>query len=653
VRNKKIKVQAVCLTVLLVIGILFFGMQHLVNSTSEPVVYVSPSTIQGIMPPKNFTIKVNVANVTNLYGLDVEFTWNPNITKYVSHNADIPVETYPGGVLHSPIIPVEDKVDESGKMVGPAPGTRYWLSYASLAPAEVFNGSGTIFNMTFNVVGLGTSPLLILACTLADQNGNLIPCDVQNATFTNQAPIHGKPIAPANLTVSPSSIANPSLTPGNSFTVNVNAQVDRLYAFTFSLGYDATVLNATTVTGNSTFPPATVTKTTGQVKVSSSLVSPSPPINGSLSLASIKFNILATGTSLLSLRNVLLSMSNGSALPIHSIINGTFSNIPQKPSGKAKMFLSPTNKNDTQLGDIFTWNIDIANATGMYDYEFTLSYKPNVLLCLGAIVIPPTNDTNFDAGEIVNDTLGVLSVKVQYYSPASPINTIGNQTVVTITFMVKGHGQTPLTMSNADISNLTGGSLNPVVKGGNFTSGGRAVAILAIKVTGESYDGINYMPALPVKMYPGRILHISVVPMNNGTFNTETFNVTLHANSTVIGTQTVTLAPQTNTTLTFSWNTTGLIPGENFTLWAQASTVPGQTNTTHNILYDGSVFIKLLGDVNGDRVINIADVTAISHAYGTHPGSPNWNPEADIALPYGLISILDIVTCTRYFKITY
>jgi hypothetical protein len=134
--------------------------------------------------------------------------------------------------------------------------------------------------------------------------------------------------------------------------------------------------------------------------------------------------------------------------------------------------------------------------------------------------------------------------------------------------------------------------------------------------------------------------------MNRGKMTAETFNVTLWCNSTVIGAKKVTLGPWTNTTLTFNWNTTGLIPGENFTLWAQASTVPNEVNTANNILYDGWVFIKMLGDVNGDRIIDIRDVAAISTVYGSHPGNPHWNPEADIAPTYGLIDILDLVTCT-------
>jgi hypothetical protein len=616
-----------------------------------------------------------------LYGVDIEIGWDNATLQYVSHNLYEPVETYSHGILHKPVLSVEDTENDDPAPYGfnvslAAPGTNYWFSYVSESPAAAWNSSknhgayGVAFDISFKIlkVPAAGSPNLVTTIQLcsvtpANESGDEIPVTLVNGTVTivPAAGPHVKPPAPANLTVSPSSVVNSSLTPGESFTVNVNAQVDRLYAFTFSLGYNATILNATTVTGNPKFPPATIVKTKGQVKVSSSLVSPSPSINGSLSLASIEFNVLATGTSTLGLYNVALSWLNGTVVtpyPTHSISNGTFSNVKvvPPPTGKAKIFLNPASKTDTKLGDIFPWNVQIANATGMYDYRFKLSYNKNILLCLGAIVIPPNNNTNFDAEETVNNTVGFLSVMVQYYAPAAPINITGNETVVMITFMVKGHGQTPLTMSNADISNLAGGSLNPVVIGGNFTSGSRQVAIMAIKVTGESYDGITYMPAIPVKMYPGRILDISVVPMDNdsiGTTTTETFNVTLYANSTVIEVKPVTLSAQTNTTLMFSWNTTGLIPGENFTLWAQASTVPGQTNTAHNILYDGSVFIKMLGDVNGDGVINIADVTAIAATYGTHWHESNFNPEADIAPPYGLINILDIVTCTRYYKVTY
>jgi len=635
-RYKKLKVQAVFLTALLAASVLFLGAHRVANATSGVLVYVDPPEVLNIMPPANFNIKVKIANVTNLYGIDLQFTWDPTIIKYVSLTVHIPVETYPDGVLHNPIIPIRDQVDENATMTGSEPGTRYWLSYACMG-GKVFNGSGIIFEMTFKVVGLGTSPLQILACTLADKDGKPISFTLQQGTFVNYV-VHVPSPAPANVTVNPSSVVNSSLAPGNSFTVNIDAQVDRLYAFTFWLGFNATVLNATSVSENPIFPPATILKTTGQVKVSASLISPSPSINGSLSLASIKFNILAYGESVLDLHNVTLLMSNGTALPIHSVKGGYFNNMLI-----TKMFVDPPSLIDPtkKPGNIFTMDIDIQDALGMYDYRFKLSYDKRVILCLGAIVLPPNNDTNFNLEQVVNNTIGVLSVKVQYYPPADPIDIHGATAVVRITFMVKSYGQTALNMTSADVSTPTGGSLNPVVTGGFFATLLTDVAILSVNVTSNN------------KVYPGKIATINVVAMNRGNITTETFNVTLHYNNNTVGVKTVTLAPWTNTTLTFYWNTTGLAPGNNLTMWAQASTVPYEINLVNNVLYDGWVFIKMLGDVNGDRVINILDVVAIALAYGSRPSNTNWDPEADIAPPYGFIDILDIVTCTTQYAVHY
>jgi len=130
--------------------------------------------------------------------------------------------------------------------------------------------------------------------------------------------------------------------------------------------------------------------------------------------------------------------------------------------------------------------------------------------------------------------------------------------------------------------------------------------------------------------YVGHTVNISVVVRNEGTAN-ETFNVTPYYDSTAIGTQTVTdLAPGANTTVTFSWNTTGVAPCSNYVIWAEASVVPGETDTADNVYVDGAVKVKLLGDVDGDGIVDIFDALAVRAAYGSTPGEPNWNPEADL-----------------------
>lgn len=49
------------------------------------------------------------------------------------------------------------------------------------------------------------------------------------------------------------------------------------------------------------------------------------------------------------------------------------------------------------------------------------------------------------------------------------------------------------------------------------------------------------------------------------------------------------------------------------------------------------------GDVDHDLDVDIFDVVRVASAYGCTPLDPNWNPHCDIAQPYGVISIYDVV----------
>jgi parallel beta-helix repeat protein len=57
------------------------------------------------------------------------------------------------------------------------------------------------------------------------------------------------------------------------------------------------------------------------------------------------------------------------------------------------------------------------------------------------------------------------------------------------------------------------------------------------------------------------------------------------------------------------------------------------------------------GDINHDGEVSIFDVVKVCGAYGTRPPSPQWNVNADIAEPYGVIDIFDAVkVCRNYGK---
>jgi hypothetical protein len=116
----------------------------------------------------------------------------------------------------------------------------------------------------------------------------------------------------------------------------------------------------------------------------------------------------------------------------------------------------------------------------------------------------------------------------------------------------------------------------------------------------------------------------------------EFFNVTAYAdmNVTAIGDEVVigrlngTLPGGNSTTIIFTWNTTEAAKG-NYTISVIAAQVAGETETADNSSMC-SVSVTTPGDVNGDGVIDAIDMLRIGKAYGSTPGTPDWNANCDI-----------------------
>jgi len=87
-----------------------------------------------------------------------------------------------------------------------------------------------------------------------------------------------------------------------------------------------------------------------------------------------------------------------------------------------------------------------------------------------------------------------------------------------------------------------------------------------------------------------------VTAENQGDFS-ETFDVSVYYDSILIETKTVTDLPAgTSTILEFFWDTTGAAEGI-YTIKAEASVVPGETDTADNTYIDGTVEVFYIHDV--------------------------------------------------------
>jgi len=98
---------------------------------------------------------------------------------------------------------------------------------------------------------------------------------------------------------------------------------------------------------------------------------------------------------------------------------------------------------------------------------------------------------------------------------------------------------------------------------------------------------ITSLTAYPTNITAGESVYINASVANEGDFY-ETFNVTIYYDSVQIGKSTVWLGWGQNQTLWFYWYTYG-VPSGNYTISAEVSVVPSETDTEDNIFIDGQV----------------------------------------------------------------
>lgn len=155
------------------------------------------------------------------------------------------------------------------------------------------------------------------------------------------------------------------------------------------------------------------------------------------------------------------------------------------------------------------------------------------------------------------------------------------------------------------------------------------------------------------EIYSNWTAPVTVRVLNNGTVY-ESFNLTAYCEGSLIGTASVVgMEPFSERTIPIAWNTTGVTCGQSYVLTANVSLLAGEVNFTNNLLAFGPVSAKMLGDVVYDRIIDIYDVVAITARYEFTVSNPQWNPQADLAEPYGTIDIFDVVTCTSRYDQKY
>ncbi len=137
-----------------------------------------------------------------------------------------------------------------------------------------------------------------------------------------------------------------------------------------------------------------------------------------------------------------------------------------------------------------------------------------------------------------------------------------------------------------------------------------------IAVTGITVPrriGYNTITANPLK--------VNVTIMNQGTVS-DTVSVEIYfLNGPTLSSQTSTVSPGTSKILAFGIVTQSLAIGS-YTLVARAVPLPGEVDTSDNTLQDGTVQVRIPGDVDGDRDVDILDAATVAFYYGGTCATP-------------------------------
>jgi hypothetical protein len=222
----------------------------------------------------------------------------------------------------------------------------------------------------------------------------------------------------------------------------------------------------------------------------------------------------------------------------------------------------------------------------------------------------------------------------------------GGGPILLLTFKAMSGGTTPLTLADTKL----GDEKIPPQPIPHLDVNG------AVNVAGGAHD-IAVTELTPYKTVIGRgyTSNLTVTAENHGGF-TETFNITLYANTTVIAiVSNVVLAVGSSTTQTSVWNTTGFAYG-NYTISAVADIVPGETNPGDNTYISPvQIHVGIPGDVSGpivgvyDKTVNMRDISYMILLFNTRPSSPNWKPNADVN-DDGVVNMRDITIAILNFN---
>ena len=637
------------ISVIILLSLIIEGMGIFVSSANAATTFmkvVNPTdgtqdfnfTADTTSVGHKFIVNITVADVANLQNWQAMLTWNDTLLDFV--NISLPSDHVFAGVT-----PARSMIQ------GPPitfPGIVTWGCTYINNPYWTFNGTGTLCQVALQIKqGVSYSDLPQASCGLVIANigsdSFLIDGHSRDITFTI---VNGRyfysavPPGAARLYVDPARVVDSGLTAGSFFNVSLKvADASYLNSWKAKLAFDKTVL-----LGNSAFEGAFLkaagstafsfeilndyNATHGLVIMNCSLLSDAW-ISGNGELAIMTFEVSALGESNITLVDPELLNPTGALLPFVAF-SGYFSNILL-----AKLSIEPSEVSGPSYlpGTTFTINVTLDDVENLKSCIFNLTYVPSIIHEIN-LVVPSVQGKTPVKKLQVDDDAGYIWANVTYpggitvYEPA---------TVMRVEFQVVSMGVSPINLTDTSLYDVSGMPITHEVHHGIFIGLIRDVAVTGVVTDLDT-------------AYEGWTVLVNVTVLNKGNL-TETFELRILYDGNVGAVTTVAdLAEAEERTVTVNWETAGVAACHNYTISAFAVPVPYEFNTGDNTLEDGKVKIRIMGDYNGDDIVDMRDIGDVCNLYGSNPTKPNWNAYADFNRD-GRIDLRDIgLVCRNYLR---
>jgi len=294
------------------------------------------------------------------------------------------------------------------------------------------------------------------------------------------------------------------------------------------------------------------------------------------------------------------------------------------------------------VGESFTIYVNLDNAQNLYGYEIWLSFDNTKINATALGYNNYLNEPTLEWPTYIDNAHGYVTLARSSCYPASGKSGSSPPPLATIQFEAISVGISQMHLYD---TRLVNDQAMPI----SHTTIDGTVQVIAEE--GHDVAIIDLAPTLPGRTlaYRGSTplnFKVNATVQNQGDFS-ETFNVTLYANTTEIGKQAVALANGITQSIVFVWTVPSSFPKGNCTLSAVAD-LSGDMDPSDNTFHDGIIRVVMAVDLNNDKKCNLSDLIKIAGKFGTKIGDSTYDPNYDINLDTK-IDLSDLIKTAIYF----